>query len=136
MEKLRNNSNLKYILVLCLGIALVLSRANQLHMHIQHEDHSSVASGHVVNIHSATLLHDINLTDHQNNHHVAEFDVNAGNLTKKAGSLNPLVVILFCIALFLCLPRLVKLPRLITYQTLFTPCYYLLHPPLRAPPVK
>jgi len=136
MEKLRNNSVLQYILVLCIGLALVLSQANQLHMHIQHDDHSSVVSGHIVNVHSATLLHDINLNDHHDDHHATGIDVNTDNLVKKSNSLNPLVVILFCIALFLFLPRLINLPRLLSYQPLFTSCYYLFHPPLRAPPVK
>ena len=136
MENDHNNSVLRYLLVLCLSLALILSQASRLHMHVQHDDHSSVASGHVVNVHTATLLHDLNLTDHHGDHHVAAIDVSTDNLVKKTNSLNPLVLILLCIGLFLYLPHLISLPRQRRFQTLFTYCYYLFNPPLRAPPVK
>lgn len=136
MEKYQNNPISHYLLVLCLSLALILSQTNRLHMHLQHDDHSSVASGHIVDVHTTTIQHDMDLADRHNDHHTAAIDINTDNLVKKTHSLNPLVLILFVIGLFLYLPRLISLPRSRSYQTLFISCYYLLHPPLRAPPVK
>jgi len=134
MEKHHNNSILKYLLVLCLGLTLIFSQSNRLHMHLQHDDHSSNASGHVINVHMSKLLHDINLVDHKDDDHSTAIDINPDNLVKKTNSLNPLVLILLYIGLFLYIPRLICLPRQRLYQILFTPCYYFIQPPLRAPP--
>ena len=136
MERLHNNPVLQYILVLCLSFTLILSQTNLLHMHLQHDDHSSVASGHVIDVHTSTMLHDIDLAGHHGDQHSAAIDVNPDNLMNKTTSLNPLVFILLLIGLFLCSPRLIFLPRSRLYQIQFIPCNYLLHPPLRAPPVK
>jgi len=136
MEKYPNNSIFQYLLVLCLSLALVLSQANRLHMHLQHEDHSPVASGHIVDVHTASTLHDFDLADHHENHHPAAIDISPDNLIKKTNLLNPLVLILIFIGLFLYIPRLVCLPRQRRYKTLFIPCSYLLQPPLRAPPLQ
>jgi len=103
-------------------------------MHLQHDDHSSNASGHVINVHMSKLLHDINLVDHKDDDHSTAIDINPDNLVKKTNSLNPLVLILLYIGLFLYIPRLICLPRQRLYQILFTPCYYFIQPPLRAPP--
>jgi len=136
-NSLLKNSLLKYLLLLCLSLALILSQANRLHMHLQHDDHSSVATGHIVDVHKTTILHDIDLADHQDGgHHSTTIDISPDNLVKKTNLLNPLVLILLFIGLFLYLPRLTCLPRKRLYKELFNPCYYLLHPPLRAPPVK
>jgi len=137
MEKYHNNPALQYLFILCLGLALILSQTNRLHMHLQHDDHSSVASGHIVGVHTTTTLHDVDLTDHHDgNHHSTAIDISPDNLIKKTNILNPLVLILLFIGLFLYLPRLICLPRQRRYKTQFIPCNYLLHPPLRAPPVK
>ena len=136
MENHHNNPVLQYLLILCLSLALILSQTSRLHMHLQHDDHSSVASGHIVDVHTTTIQHDMDLADHHDDHHTAAIDINTDNLVKKTSSLNPLVLILLFLGLFLYLSRLINLPRLRRNQTLFTSCYYLLHPPLRAPPVK
>lgn len=136
MKKHHNNPVLQYLLVLCISFALILSQTNLLHMHLQHDDHSSGVSGHVINVHTSTLLHDVDLAGHHGDHHSAAIDVTPDNLVKKTNSLNPLVLILLFLGLVLYKPLLICLPRQRLYQTLFTSCYYLLHPPLRAPPVK
>jgi len=136
MEKYRNNQVFRYLLVLCISLALVLSQSNRLHMHLEHDDHSSVASAHIVDVHASTLVHDLNLVDHHDDHHSAAIDVSPDNLVKKTNSLNPLVLILLLIGFFIYLPRLICLSRQKTYQILFISCSYLFHPPLRAPPIK
>ena len=136
MKKHHYNTVLQYLLVLCISSALILSQTNLLHMHLQHDDHSSGASVHVINVHTSTLLHDGDLVDHHGDHHSAAIDVTPDNLVKKTSSLNPLVLILLFLGLILYKPRLICLPWQRSYLTLFTSCYYLLHPPLRAPPVK
>ena len=136
MEKYHNKPVLKYLLVMCISLMLILSQTNRLHMHVEHEDHSSAASAHVINLHTSTLLHEIDLLDHHGDQHSATIDINADHLVKKTNSFNPLLLFLLFIGLFLYIPRLICLPRQSAYQVLFNPCYYLLHPPLRAPPVK
>lgn len=136
MEKSQNSPILYYLLVLCLSLALILSQTNRLHMHLQHDDYASAASAHIVDVHTTTIQHDMDLAGHHNDHHVAAIDINTDNLVKKINSLNPLVMILLVIGFLLYRPRLISLHRPGLYQTLITPCYYLLHPPLRAPPIK
>lgn len=136
MKKYQNNPVMYYLLVLCLSLALILSQTNRLHMHLQHDDLLSIDSGHIADVHTTTIQHDMDLAEHHNDHHVAAIDINTDNLVKKTHSLNPLLLLLLVIGLFLFRPLLISLRRPRPYQTLFTSCYYLLHPPLRAPPVK
>jgi len=137
MDKTPNNPVFRILLILCLSLALLMAQTNRMHMHLEHDDHSSVASGHIVDVHTTSTLHDFDLTDHHDDdQHSAAIDVSPDNLNQKVNLLNPLVLILLFIGLFLYLPRLICLPRQRRYQTLFIPCNYLLHPPLRAPPVK
>ena len=135
MEKYHSHSILKHLLILCLGLALMFSQSNRLHIHPQHGDHLLVASAHVVNVHATTMLHDIDLADHHGGHHSVAIDINTDNVIKKTNLVNPLFLVVLFIGLFLYLPRLISLPRQRFYQTLFAPCYYFLHPPLRGPPV-
>jgi len=138
MGKYHHNSIFQYLLVLCLSLVLLLAQTNRLHMHLEHDSHSDT-SGHVVDVHSASMLHDFELTHHDglnNDHHPAAIDVSSDNLITKSNLLNPLVLILLFAGLFLALPRLVCRLRHSSYKILFTLRYYLLHPPLRAPPAK
>lgn len=131
-----NNSILKQLLILCLSFALILSQANRLHIHPGHDEHSSAASGHIVDVHTSSILHDFELTGHHTDQHTAAIDVSPDNLINKANSLNPLVLILLFIGLFLYICRQLYQLWQRPYKILFTPCYYLIKPPLRAPPVK
>jgi len=134
MEKFHDNPVLQYLLVLGISFALILSQTNRLHMHLQHDHHSTVE--HIVNVHTTTTLHDVDLADDHGDHHSTIIDISPDNLVKKTNVLNPLVLILLFIGLFLYLPRLTCLPRQRLYKKLFISCYYFLHPPLRAPPLK
>ena len=139
MGKAYNNPIFQYVFILYLCITLLMAQASGLHMHVQHDDHSSATSGHIVDIHAATTAHDIDDHHHetQDNHHPAAIDVSQDYLVKKSSLLNPLALIVFIIGLFLCVPRL----RCIFSRWRYKPPivnfdYYLLQPPLRAPPVK
>ena len=134
MEKYHNNSPLQYLLVLCLSILLMQPHTNKLHMHLEHDDHSSVATGHVVDVHVAPILHDFVLTGHHGDHHATVIDISPDNLISKVKSLNPLLFILLIIGFFLYIPRIFCFLRKSLYQTLFIPSLYLILPPQRAPP--
>lgn len=135
MGKHQNNSLIQYLLVLCLSFMLIQSQTNKLHMHLEHDDHSSVATGHVVDLHAASILHDFEVTDYHDDHHGTVIDISPDNLVNKANSLNPLVLFLLIIGVFLYMPRLLCLPRQRRYKTVFIPSSYLILPPLRAPPI-
>lgn len=108
-------------------------------MHVQHDDHSSATSGHIVDIHTASTHHDDIDTHHevaQDEHHPAAINISQDYLVKKTSLLDPLALMIFFIGLFLFVPRLRRISSQWRYKSpAFNPCYYLLQPPLRAPPV-
>jgi len=124
MGKDYNNSIFKYLLVLCLGIALSLAQAGKLHMHLVHDDHSG-SSAHVVDVHPESTLHDFDLTNHHHGHpadHSADaVDVSPDKLLKSTNFLNSFVVILLSIGLLLCIPRRTSVSRQKFYKILFPP---------------
>jgi len=153
MQKIYNNSIFKYLifkylLVLCIGFTLLLAQTNRLHIHIEHENHSKsssyvtgkhVASEHAVGVHAASIQHDFNLTHHDGfhiDHHHTVVDVSSDYLIKKSNLSNPLVLIVLFIGLFMVIPSLAYMVRQRFYNILITSCYYILQPPLRAPPLK
>ena len=136
MYKNANNPIFQYLLILCLSLAFLLVQANRLHIHIDQPGSAESAAfepavfKHVNNVHVASLQHDSDLTHH---HHVAidvSFDI------KKANLLDPLIPLLLVVGFFLIVPRLVCMRRQRSYAAPYSFYYYLLHPPLRAPPVK
>jgi len=141
MVKLHNNSMLKILLILCFGFTLLLSQASKMHMHLELDNHA-ISSGHghanthVAGIHPESTPHDFNLTNHQNNHSTSAVDISAEKLQNKTNLLNLLVLIWLFFCLFLYSPRLRSVARLALSIIPFTSRYYLLQPPLRAPPIK
>jgi len=132
MGKTFNNSIFQYTFILYLCITLLISQASGLHIHIQHDDHSSAAPEHIVDIHPASTLHD----GAQDDHHPAAIDISQDYLVKKTSLSDPLALIIFFIGLFLFTPHLRRINSQWRYKPpTINPCYYLLHPPLRAPPV-
>jgi len=131
MFKRSNNLVLQYLLILCLSLSLLLAQSNRrLHMHLEHDVHPSVESVHV-----ASLLHDIDLANHQDDHHLMAIDISSANIVKKISLFNPLAIILLLVTLFLLLPCRALISRQRLYKILRTPVDYLLYPPLRAPPI-
>ncbi len=127
------------MLVLCLSVTLLLSQVVGLHMHLEHDGHSmSSESAHIVGVHPQSTVHDFDLTnhhgEHQSDHSAVAIDVNTDKLVKKTSLLGPLGIVLLFVILFLANPRLRRLRRQWSGRTSFTSCYYLLQPPLRAPP--
>lgn len=139
MGKATNNPIFQYVFILSLCIALLMAQTSGLHMHVQHDDHSSATPGHSVDIHIASTLHDINTHNHEtlDDHHPVAIDISQDYLVKKTNLFNNLVLFIFFIGIFLCVPRhrcvfsrwRYKPPTVSTY-------YNFLKPPLRAPPVK
>jgi len=134
MFKYSNNSIFKHLLILCLSLALLLAQTSRLHMYLQHDGHPSLASGHVVNAHTASILHDIDLISHHDNHHSTAIDISSANIVKKTTSLNPLAILLLFVTFLLFISYRAYVPRQRFYHFIITPVYYLLYPPLRAPP--
>ena len=140
MGKTYNNPIFEYMFILYLCITLLIAQASGLHIHVQHDDHSSSASGHIVDIHTASTHHDDIVTHHhegaQDDHHPAAIDISQDYLVKKTSLLDPLALIIFFIGLFLLTPQLRRIGSQWRYKPpTINPCYYLLQPPLRAPPV-
>lgn len=130
---------IEYLLILCLGIALLLSQMSGLHMHVQHAGHSVTEPGHIVNVHAASFTHDINLSAHhpdeaQGDHHPGTVEVSADYLMQKIKLLSVLLVVAVFIGLFIYAPRLVGSGRCHRDKTASILRYYLHSPPLRAPP--
>ncbi len=140
MAKHYNNSVSQYALIVYLGIALLLGQTFKLHMHIQHDGiPSSTNAGHIIDVHVAFSPHDTTYhTHHQDNvqghYHPAEIGISSIGFVKKAGLLNSFVLLFFIISIFLCVPRLRRIHRKRYSKTERPLRYYLLQPPLRAPP--
>ena len=139
MGKTYNNPIFQYMFILYLCIALLIAQASGLHMHVQHDDHSSTASGHIIDIHTASTHHDdIGTHQHgtQDDHHSAVIDISQDYLVKKTSLSDPLALIIFFIGFFLFTPQLRRISSQWRYKPpTIKPCYYSIHPPLRAPPV-
>lgn len=135
MEKRDNNTVSRYVLVICLAIVLMFAQMFMLHIHIQH-DEMSASTGFVVDVHAASSLHDtVHNTHHQGNiqdHHFTE--ISPDGVVKKVG-LFKLFVLLFVIAsIIMRVSRLQGVRRRYIFKTKLDSLYYLLQPPLRAPP--
>ena len=138
MGKATNNRTFQYAFILFFCIALLMAQTSGLHLHVQHDDHSSATPGHIVDIHIASTLHDINTQNHEalDDHHPVAIDISQDYLVKKTNLFNDLVLFIFFIGIFLCVPRLRCVFSRLRYKTAtINPCCYLLLPPLRAPPL-
>jgi hypothetical protein len=143
MHKDHNNSIFQTLLILCLSLVLLLVQTNRLHIHIDHAEQSGSAEpavynpavyNHVINVHAASIQHDLDFTNHHAENHHAAVDVSPD--IKKANLLEPLTLFFLFIGFFLIIPRLTCIRRQ-RFNKAHNPLYYyLLHPPLRAPPAK
>ena len=143
MRKYYNHSIARYALILGLGIAILLAQTFKLHMHLQHDEHpASTATSHKMSAHMVLSLHDTPHDIHHDthhdgaqDHHSAGIEVSSSGFIKKMEVLNPFVFLTFIVSLFLCASYVRFFPKTYTSKIERPPNYYLLHPPLRAPPV-
>jgi len=126
MQKINNHKMFQYLLILCFSFVLIFLQTNKLHSHLVDDDHASVVSAHV---------HDFELINHHGEDYSTQIDTHSDNLINKVNSLNPLLLILLVSGFFLYIPRLVCLLKKRRYKIRFIACYYLIQPPLRAPPI-
>lgn len=135
MRKYANNSFFQYALIASLAIALIFGQVFKLHMHIEHDEASSSAtSEHTLGMHAAFSLPDITrITDNQDSH-PSEIKVSPDSVVKKIESFNAYLFLSLFLTLFLGIPALRSIFRQYI-QTKLTSTYYLLCPPLRAPPI-
>ena len=142
----KNYSTLsKYALIACFAMALLLGQTFKLHIHIGHEDISSSAASHIVDVHadkplmhrsSHNSIHDHHHEEHlDEDHHSGEIDLSYSSLLKKSMSLNPFFFFFFIISIILSLPKISRFVRKQDVTLHQSISYYLLQPPLRAPPV-
>ena len=139
MRKYTNNSIFQYVLIACLALTLALGQSSKLHMHIEHDDVlSSTMSDHKLDVHIATSLHDsTHDTHHQDDfqdHHLTDYKVSPDSVVKKIESFTPFILFFLFVTLFLGIPQLRSIFRQ-HIQTKLSSTYYLLSPPLRAPPI-
>ncbi|MCW8899687.1 MAG: hypothetical protein OQK75_02535 [Gammaproteobacteria bacterium] len=132
MNNLINNSVFQYVLIACLAIALMVGQAFKLHMHV--EPFSSTTTVHKLNVHVAATLHDFTPNISYQDEYLAEIEVTPDNFVKKIESFNPYILLFLFVIFFLGIPKLRSVFGQHS-QTNPSPNYYLLSPPLRAPPV-
>jgi hypothetical protein len=147
MKKIYNNPVFRYVLIACLSVALLLGQAVKLHMHVQHDEVSSVGSviknsslDHIVDVHVSSSLHntthgDHHLDDFQDHHNNADIDISPDGFLKVSKVLNLFVFLLLVASLALSVPLLQRTRKKNVFQILSPTKYYLLHAPLRAPPI-
>ena len=146
MRRNKHNTVSTYALIACLGLALLLGQMFKLHMHITHDDIAS--SDHVVDVHiesSAThgnkhnsmhgSHHGHGFEDSHTSEHTNDIDISFSSLVKKSMSLNQLVFFFFIISIILIVIQLSRFLRKRNLTIVHPLSYYLLQPPLRAPPI-
>lgn len=139
MKKLTHNSAFKYTLIACLAIALIFGQLFKLHMHIEHDDvQTSTSSSHSMGIHTAfsfiDLEHATAQHDKSQDNHPSEIKASPDSVVKKIESFTPYLLLFLLIFAFLGLPQL-RIAYIQNIQSKLTSSYYLLNPPLRAPPI-
>ena len=136
MGKSNNNLIFRYSFILYLCIMLLMAQSSGLHLHVLHDHQSPSASSHIVDVHAATALHDLDLHGHNKHgdHHPTAIDIIQDYLVKKTSLLDQLAILVFFIGLFICVPRLHRIGRLWIYKSPVINSHFLLQPPLRAPP--
>lgn len=120
-----------------MAIALLFMQSLKLHMHVAHNDiNPSTSTGHIVNIHTELATHTTTQDphDHQSHHQTAEIDLNASSLVSKIKSFNPFVFLIFAISLIVFVRPIRRIHHSQRLSVPLPPNYYLLQPPLRAPP--
>lgn len=139
MRKYLNNSFYQSALIAGLVLSLAFGHAFKLHMHLEHNhDPSSTLSEQKLDVHIASSFHDsVHNTLHQDDfqdHHLADIKVSPDSAVKKVKTFTPFIVLFLFLSLFLAVPPLRSVFRK-HLQTKLTSIYYLLSPPLRAPPI-
>lgn len=147
MRKFSDNSVFQYALIACLSVALLLGQTVKLHMHVQHDEVSSAkavindfSANHIVNIHVSSSLHNTALDNHHQNdfpdhHNNADIDISSDGFLKISKVLNLFVFLLLVISFALFVPFLQRISKTQFSQIISPTKYYLLHAPLRAPPI-
>lgn len=139
MKNHTNNSVSRYVFVACLAIALILSQVFKLHMHIVHDDsHPAFGTQQLLDIHPVIKVHEISdgsqLLNDFLNHHFTDVKVTPDSIAKKVDSLSLDLLLFLCLSFFLVSVKIRSVFRKNTCAILIS-TYYLINPPLRAPPV-
>jgi len=147
MRKFTDNSVFQYALIACLSVALLLGQAVKLHMHVQHDGVSSenaivhdFSADHIVDVHVSSTMHNTAHNDHhqddfQDHHSNADVDISSDGFLKISKVLNIFVFFLLVVSFALFVPLLQRIRKIDLSQTSPPTKYYLLHAPLRAPPI-
>lgn len=147
MRKLYKNSVFQYVLIACLSVALLLGQAVKLHMHVQHEEVSSAkavmtdfSSDHIVDVHVLSSIYNTTHGDHhqddfQDHHNNVDIDISPDGFLKISKVLTSFVFLLLVVSFALSAPLLQRIRKTNISQTSPATKYYLLHAPLRAPPI-
>lgn len=131
------NTVSRYMLIACLSVALLISQMFRLHLHIEHDEASTVAA-HLIETHTIASLHDRAFDTQQDDtqdHHTSEVDVSTDSFVKKVKLFSIFMFFFLFISTYFQFPRLccIRFQHLLTTNS--ASLYNLLHPPLRAPPL-
>jgi hypothetical protein len=136
---LLNSPVLRYVVIICIVTALAFGQFFKLHMHVDHSEEASNQE-HEINLHvapqSSHILQDgIHHQDdfHSHSHDVVNFDPTVA--LSKASVLKQVVAIIVFIIFALQFSQVFRVFKRYTYNDKFKIVYYLLSPPLRAPPL-
>lgn len=141
MRRNTNNSVSQYTFIIFLSVALLFAQMFRVHMHSQHHDDIpfEASTGHIVNVHVSTSLHDTGHDTHhqddfqEHNYH-AEVDLSIDSFVKKVNSINLFALLFFIISFVLCTPQLRCVGKQYLLKLNPVSLFYLFQPPLRAPP--
>ena len=139
MRKLSHHWFAMYALIVYMGIAPLIAQTIELHMHLLHDQSSPFAmADHTIGVHMAFLHPDTFHNNHHQdgiaNHHSTETGINAKGIMDKTDLLSPVFLLFFVISILLYVPRIYRIRKKPDLHAIRPPGYYLLHPPLRAPP--
>ena len=141
MRKNTNNYTHQYALIVYLIIALLLAQTFKLHAHVQHDGTpSSPDTEHSIDVHMAFSQHNASYDTHhqddfQDHQHSTEINVSSSSFIKKTQILNLFALLFFISSIILFIAGIVCFQRKSSPRQHKPSGYYLLRPPLRAPPL-
>jgi len=141
MGRRASKSVFRHLLIAWLCVTLLYAQMFSLHMHIQHDENfSSDVIKHNIDVHVASVAYDTTYDTHhqhdiQSDRHADEINVSPDSFVKKSELSTPFILLFLVVSMLIYVPVLRSGRVRNTLDTRAKSLYYLLNPPLRAPPL-